>query len=389
MNTIWTIVKKELKRFFTDPRMLVSLFLPGILIFVIYTLMGDIMTNVISPKVTDFNVYVVNEPNEFSSFLQVEGWNITLNEENLSKEEILEKIKEKEVDLYVVYEENFYSKMMAYDSSSSSRAPQIEIYYNTTNDASGLIYSYYTGLLGNVESSLANKFDINSDPSISFDLATSKDTTVYIISMMLPFLLILFLFTGAMAICSESIAGEKERGTIATLLITPAKRSYIVLGKIISLGITGLASSLVSFLGLILSLPSLMGTSFDFSAYGATTIILILLLIVVTVLMFTTILTIVSTFAKSVKEATSYSTPIMIVVMLVGLSNFMTTSVVGSSLVYLIPIYNVMQCLVSIFSLSVDYINFTICIVSNVIYIALGVFLLTKMFNNEKIIFNK
>lgn len=389
MNTIWTIVKKELKRFFTDPRMLVSLFLPGILIFVIYTLMGDIMTNVISPKVTDFNVYVVNEPNEFSSFLQVEGWNITLNEENLSKEEILEKIKEKEVDLYVVYEEDFYSKMMAYDSSSSSRAPQIEIYYNTTNDASGLIYSYYTGLLGNVESSLANKFDINSDPSISFDLATSKDTTVYIISMMLPFLLILFLFSGAMAICSESIAGEKERGTIATLLITPAKRSYIVLGKIISLGITGLASSLVSFLGLILSLPSLMGTSFDFSAYGATTIILILLLIVVTVLMFTTILTIVSTFAKSVKEATSYSTPIMIVVMLVGLSNFMTTSVVGSSLVYFIPIYNVMQCLVSIFSLSVDYINFTICIVSNVIYIALGVFLLTKMFNNEKIIFNK
>ena len=389
MNTIWTIVKKELKRFFTDPRMLVSLFLPGILIFVIYTLMGDIMTNVISPKVTDFNIYVVNEPNEFSSFLQVEGWNITLNEENLSKEEILEKIKEKEVDLYVVYEEDFYSKMMAYDSSSSSRAPQIEIYYNTTNDASGLIYSYYTGLLGNVESSLANKFDINSDPSISFDLATSKDTTVYIISMMLPFLLILFLFSGAMAICSESIAGEKERGTIATLLITPAKRSYIVLGKIISLGITGLASSLVSFLGLILSLPSLMGTSFDFSAYGATTIILILLLIVVTVLMFTTILTIVSTFAKSVKEATSYSTPIMIVVMLVGLSNFMTTSVVGSSLVYLIPIYNVMQCLVSIFSLSVDYINFTICIVSNVIYIALGVFLLTKMFNNEKIIFNK
>ena len=389
MNTIWTIVKKELKRFFTDPRMLVSLFLPGILIFAIYTLMGDIMTNITRPKDTDFNVYVVNEPNEFKSFLQVEGWNITLNEENLSKEEILEKIKEKEVDLYVVYGEDFYSKMMSYDSSSSLKAPQIEIYYNSTNDASGLIYSYYTGLLDGVESSLANKFDINSDPSINFDLATSKDTTVYIISMMLPFLLIIFLFTGAMAICSESIAGEKERGTIATLLITPAKRSHIVLGKIISLGITGLASSLVSFLGLILSLPSLMGTSFDFSAYGVTTIILILLLIIVTVLMFTTILTIISTFAKSVKEASSYSTPIMILVMLVGLSNFMTTSAIGNSLVYLIPIYNVMQCLVSIFSLSVNYLNFAICIISNVVYIALGVFLLTKMFNNEKIIFNK
>ena len=55
------------------------------------------------------------------------------------------------------------------------------------------------------------------------------------ITMMLPYLLLIFLFTGCVAITSESIAGEKERGTINTLLVTPTKRSYLAIGKIIAL----------------------------------------------------------------------------------------------------------------------------------------------------------
>ena len=46
MKHIFAVFKKEMKRFFTDKRMLISLFLPGILIFVLYTVMGKVMTNV-------------------------------------------------------------------------------------------------------------------------------------------------------------------------------------------------------------------------------------------------------------------------------------------------------------------------------------------------------
>ena len=310
MNNIWTIVKKELKRFFTDPRMIIGLILPGVLIFVIYNLMGNISMEKISPTITDFTIYIENEPTEFQSFLNKDGWNINKNGENLSKDKIIDKIKGKEVDLYIIYEEDFYQKMLAYDINTGKIAPNIEIYYNSTSESSNLLYNYYLEVLNQYESNISNKFDINRDLDIKYDVAKKEDTTIQIISMMLPFLLMVFLFSGAMGVCSESVAGEKERGTIATLLITPTRRSHIAIGKILSLGITSLVSALVSFLGLMLSLPKLMGTDFSFQAYGFSTIILMLVLIVITVLLFTTLLTIVSTFAKSVKEATSYATPL-------------------------------------------------------------------------------
>lgn len=389
MSNIWTIVKKELKRFFTDPRMIIGLVLPGVLIFVIYNLMGNISMEKIAPTITDFTVYVENEPTEFQSFLNKDGWNINKNKENLSKDKIIDKIKDKEADLYIIYEEDFYQKMLAYDIDTGKMAPNIEIYYNSTSESSNLFYSYYLEILNQYESNISNKFDINRDLDIKYDVAKKEDTTIQIISMMLPFLLMVFLFSGAMGVCSESVAGEKERGTIATLLITPTKRSHIAIGKILSLGITSLVSALVSFLGLMLSLPKLMGTDFSFQAYGLSTILLMLVLIAMTVLLFTTLLTIVSTFAKSVKEATSYAIPLMMIVLLVGITNFMSTTATSNKLLYIIPIYNIVQCLIGVFSITIDPVSFLICITSNIVYIGLGVFLLTKMFNNERVIFNR
>lgn len=71
-----------------------------------------------------------------------------------------------------------------------------------------------------------------------------------IFSSMLPMLLMIFLFTGCMSVAPESIAGEKERGTIATLLVTPVKRSHIAIGKIIALSIIALLSGISSTLGI-------------------------------------------------------------------------------------------------------------------------------------------
>jgi len=64
-----------------------------------------------------------------------------------------------------------------------------------------------------------------------------------IIASLLPMLMIMFLFSGAMSIGPESIAGEKERGTIATLLVTPVKRKEIAIGKILALSVLSLISA--------------------------------------------------------------------------------------------------------------------------------------------------
>ena len=85
-------------------------------------------------------------------------------------------------------------------------------------------------------------------------------------------LLLIFVISGAMSITPESVAGEKERGTIATILVTPVRRSYVAIGKILALSAFSLIGATSSFLGTVLSLPKLMGLPdvnlFDLYSFG-------------------------------------------------------------------------------------------------------------------------
>lgn len=389
MKKILTILRKELRRFFTDKRMVLSIFLPGILIYFVYSLMGGVMTDSINQQIEEYTIYVENGPTEFDSFYDVEGSTVIRITENLSSEIVKEKVNEGSIDLYIIYEEDFIKKINEYQADSGKRAPNIAIYYNSVNDSSYQFYNILISKLDYYESSLTNKFDINFQDGTVYDLATEEDVSVKMIGMILPFILMTFLMSGAMGICSESIAGEKERGTIATLLVTPVKRSHLVIGKIGALGLTTIASAFVSFIGLILSLPKLAGVSFSLSSYGLGSISLLLLVVVVTALFFTTILTIISTYAKSVKEATSLALPVMILVMVTGITGMMSSGANSNLYMYLIPIYNSIQVFSGILNLSFNVWAILITVISNVIVIGLGIVVLTRMFNSERIIFNK
>jgi sodium transport system permease protein len=244
-------------------------------------------------------------------------------------------------------------------------------------------------ILDAYESSMTNKFDVNAGGD-TYDLATEEDMTGMIFSMVMPMLLVMLLFSGCMAVAPESIAGEKERGTIASLLITPTKRSHIAIGKILALSIMALISGTSSTLGVVLSLPKLVGDSLtlDGSVYGVVDYAMLAVVILSTVLVLITLISIISAYAKTVKEAGSYVTPLMIVSMLIGLTGMFGASA-QSPVLYLIPIYNSVQSMIGIFSFEASLVNMAITVASNVAVTAIGVFVLTRMFNSEKIMFNK
>ena len=297
MKNILTIIKKELTRFFTDRRMLLTLILPGIVTYLMYSMMGNFMMNAFTADDEHtYIVYVDNQPDELKFFDTNEAIQIEIHQsEELSEEEIKNGLKDKTIDLYIKYEEDFIAKINAYSASSGEAAPLVEIYYNSVSNESSTIYEYYSSSLQSYEASMANKFDINRDVP-NYDLATDDEKSASIMTMMLPFLLIIFLFSGCMAISVESIAGEKERGTIATLLVTPIKRSELAIGKIVALSITALVSATSSFIGVILSLPKQKGDGANISVniYGPLEYISIFAVIITTVLAFTVILSIFS-----------------------------------------------------------------------------------------------
>lgn len=387
MNNIFTILKKELRRFFTDKRMLLSLFLPGILIFIIYTAMGSVFSNFFNPS-DDYNyiVYIDNPVEEFNVIntsspykIEIKNFNNLSNEE---KENYKNDIKNEKIDLLICFESDFYNKL------NNGEKPNVEIYYLSTSTASSTIYNYYFQTLNNNSMTINYNYFVNQNSDINYDLSTDEDKSKVIITMVLPFILVIMLFTGCMNVTTESIAGEKERGTIATLLVTPVKRSEIALGKILALSITSIVSSITSFLGLALSLPKLLQGTGDItlSMYGISTYIYVLLIIIVITILFTTLLSIVSCFSKSIKEANQYATPLMFLIMAVSGATYFISN--NNWYLYLIPIFNSINCLSEIFSLNFNLINFLITIISNIVYISLGVFVVTKMFDNEKVMFN-
>ena len=387
MNNIFAILKKELRRFFTDKRMLLSLFLPGLLIFIIYTAMGSVFSNFFNPS-DDYNyiVYIDNPVEEFNVIntsspykIEIKNFNNLSNEE---KENYKNDIKNEKIDLLICFESDFYNKL------NNGEKPNVEIYYLSTSTASSTIYNYYFQTLNNNSMTINYNYFVNQNSDINYDLSTDEDKSKVIITMVLPFILVIMLFTGCMNVTTESIAGEKERGTIATLLVTPVKRSEIALGKILALSVTSIVSSISSFLGLALSLPKLLQGTGDItlSMYGISTYIYVLLIIIVITILFTTLLSIVSCFSKSIKEANQYATPLMFLIMAISGATYFISN--NNWYLYLIPIFNSINCLSEIFSLNFNLLNFLITIISNLVYISLGVFVVTKMFDNEKVMFN-
>lgn len=393
MKNILTIMKKELKRFFGDRRMLLSLILPGLIVFVLYTIMGQFIGSIGKGDANhDYNVYIVNNSNDknINDLHEVDKYKITINEVDEDQiDAIKEDIKTKTKDLLIVFEKDFDAK------KNNGTSPTVDLYYNSTNDNSQEIYTYYlTGLSEKAINDIKYNYLINGGVGAGStnNLATKEDVSSQVITMIVPYILIIFLFTGCMGIATESIAGEKERGTIATLLVTPTKRRDIALGKILALSITSVFSSVVTFIAVIASVPNMMGgvseSGITLSMYGVKEILLILLFIVLAVLLFTSILTVLSTLAKSIKEATQYAMPIMVITMMIGVLS-MSGNIPTNPALYLVPVYNIAMGLTSVFAGKIDALNIILATVSNVVYIAGAVFALTKLFNNEKIMFSK
>lgn len=397
-KTIITIMKKELARFFGDKRMtFTTIFLPGLMIFVMYTFMGDAMSSQFSVK-DDFvaKVSVANLPESIASGSMVDPAQAeALNFKNIDKEKIEQakkEVTEQKIDLCIVFPENFDQDVEKYQIKSGEKAPNVDVYYNAVSTESQNAYNIVVQMLDGYEGTLTNKFDFNQTPDEVYDMATKEDTAGSVFSSMLPMLLLIFLFSGCMAVAPESIAGEKERGTIATLLITPAKRGDIAIGKIIALSIIALLSGISSALGTVLSLPKLMGgdeSSVNANVYQITDYLLLGLIIMATVLVLVAVISIVSAFAKTTKEAQTYITPLMIVVILVGVTAMFGEGAKQEWYYYLIPIYNSVQCMVGTFSFKAVPLHIVITIVSNLVCTMAGVFVLTRMFNSEKVIFSK
>ena len=389
MRNIWTIMKKEFDRFFKDRRMVVStLLLPGIMIYFVYSIMGTAMgSQFMTEETYVYKMEVVNMPSMMEEMFTEDTFEVTKVDE-LDFDTLANRISDKELDLAIVFSENFNSAL----ANVGKESTDIEIYYNSTVTASSEAYSMVSAMVNAVESSVVDVIKINMDEEKKFDLSTEEEMAGFLMAMIMPMLMVSFLFSGSMGVAPEAIAGEKERGTMATLLVTPINRAHIAIGKILSLSVIALLSGLSSFLGVIFALPKYMEGvmgDVDMQVYGMEEYSAVLIVILSTVLLIISLISVISAYSKSVKEAGSFISPIMILSMLLGITTMFGVGDGQPVWVYLIPMYNSVQCFAAIFNFEINMIPIMITFGSNLLYAVVLGFILTKMFGSEKIMFKK
>lgn len=399
-NTILTIFRKECARFFGDRALVfTSIIMPGLMLYLIYTLMGNGMRQDVEEEMSkagaEVVMYVENLP---AAIVPLIDSCPLLIESGVYDSTVFQKVRDKDnAAVYVVFPEGLDTYMAQSRDSYPDSAFQMRIYYNSENPASQQAYYTISSAVEEWELSLLpNIIDINGDADEAFDLvdeaSAQEDFMDNLLSELIPILILMMLFSATMSVAPTAIAGEKERGTIATLLVTPMRRSELAWGKILSLSLFALLSGCSSFLGIMLSLPKMMGgDELDMSvSYAVTDYVVLLAVILSTVLVMISAVSLLSALAKDTKQAGTLTVPFMLAILAIGMSPLLGGGEPPSGVVsYLLPFYNSVQVMSSVFARKAVLTHVVATVGSNVVYTGIAVWTLAKMFNSEKIMFKK
>ena len=209
---------------------------------------------------------------------------------------------------------------------------------------------------------------------------------------LLPYFIFILCLQGAMAPASDLGAGEKERGTLETLLISPMERYKLVLGKFLTICAAGIITALITVSsmagwGIVLS----QGMAIEFvveimSMIGIVDFILIFLMLVPVVAIFAAVLLSLSIFARSFKEAQSYMGSLIMVVIFPVLIAMMPGVELKGGWIW-VPLTNVALAMKELFKGTMDYFAlFGIFTSTAAIAVALIAFCV-YWFNKEKVLF--
>ena len=355
MRPTLVILKKELKRVFTDRRVLLSVFLPGVLMFVMYAALGNFMKNALSGTVTnttyvvaysDNNVTPERKPYVISAY---EAYLATAEAEKTNKVELkvltastLEDnknaVKNGLIDVYIHFSDNFDEETKT--KTYLDKKQHIDLYYNGAKESASHAYHTLTALVDASYRNYLVNISGESQP-IAPNVANKDSDQAKALGILIPVLTITITFSTVLTLTPDTIAGEKERGTLGAMLLAPIKRGSIVVGKLLSTLIVAALGGLINFIGLFGGM-NFMGISIG-DTFTIPMAISLALLIITATIFFVTIGLLVSTLTKSAKEASNYMIPFMLVAILAGV---LTNTMTGSGLVIsFIPFLNIGVCI--------------------------------------------
>lgn len=380
MNNILITLKKELKLIIRDKKSLLMMAITPLFIPIFVILMSYIYEELTVNK--DDKTYQIGVNYELSS-----------TERELLSDEVKYTVYSSSKELEEAYNSNKIFAYIVKDNNSYN------IYANIQSEDGSMVTSLITNYLDNYNNYLGQSYLINNNIDLSkvynnlnYNVTEIKGESIFGNQIIL--MAITFTITAITLSCiytsTDTTAGEKERGTLETILTFPISRKELIFGKYLAISISGIVTLLI---GVFLSIVSLYYVKNSFSIYdnvifniNTITILLTILILLFYTLFISGLCITIASFTKSFKEAQSALTPISLVTCIPMFLEMLNINISG--VLSFIPIINHTIVINNILTSSININNILITIISSIIYIIVLLLFINKMYKSEKILFN-
>lgn len=394
-----TLYKKEIMDVIRDKKTILTMVvLPVILYPVLFLVIMQVMT-MINNSQQERTYYIAYDQVEEENRKALNDWiageedglSYIIKEvesdnpkEDLEKENIDAYITANITDSQVVYEIHYLSAVTNSSTVSDMLEEEIDAYGKKIAEENAAAQGLdVKKVLYPVTSTLA-------------DQSSNESSIGSILGSIIPFLLITSILMGAMYPAIDATAGEKERGTLETLLTLPVGNMELIMSKFLSVATIAVVSVFINVLSmggiaayLYATINALSEGAGAFSLGSFVPAILISIVCIIAFALFmSAVVMCICAFAKSFKEANNYVTPLTLVVLLTAYIGFIP-NVELSATTAIIPVANICLLMKNLLVFKYDFALILMVLLSNVIYAFVAVWFLGKIYNSESILFGE
>ncbi len=380
-NNLWNILKKELRELFRDKKSLAMMLVIPIFIPLLVIGMSALFESQVSKNISEYNK--IGFTYEMSDIEKSMAEEMDIEIINGNEEELKQKYDEGEIDLYITKQDNKYVINTDSSDNSTFASSLMETYFNT--------YKQY------LQQNYLQENNINPDGVLN--IITVEENVIeqdnyfanYIKNY--AFLFIMMAITvSATYPATDTTAGERERGTLETLLTFPIKSKDIIVGKF--LGVT-VSSIITGSISLLLAIVSLVVTKNMFSIYegidvmfSPITIVFAVIVIIAYSFFISGLCIAIASTSKTFKEAQSALTPLTFISFFPGMIAFMM-GITSTPILSIVPFLNFTLIFTDINNGTIDLLNIGLMAISTIVYISLVLAYIIKQYKSEKVLFAK
>jgi len=394
MRNIAIIYRKEILDTIRDRRTIISMIVVPILLFPMLTLgFSSFAASMVEKSAVEVHKIAIIGSEYAPHFFAAADTCSKIKIVTINPDSVKQAIDSKQIRAALIIPGDFESRLQAFDSTGFT------ILFNAAETKSNFAADRLFKLADNYrEQIVAKRFDErNIDPRLVKPFVIDRENVAsekmgsFLLSMFIPYIIILLSMIGAMYTAIDLTAGEKERGTLETILVSPVPRWQLASGKFLTILTTSVVSTMLvlasmtgtMYLG-IMSTP--VATEFVGFEITLVMIFVILLMMIPTACLLSALLMSIAIFAKSYKEAQSYISPLMILVILPALVSFIPGVELSLELSFL-PLVNICLVIKEALMGNINWLYITIIFISTVIYAAFAIFITHRMFEKESVLF--